>query len=53
LGLTSVHTNRVLQRMRGENLIRLESKRLTILDMAEMRRAAQFDAEYLHLHRRA
>ncbi len=51
MGLTSVHTNRVLQRMRTEGMIALESKRLTILDMDAMRRAAQFDPDYLHLQR--
>ena len=52
LGLTAVHTNRILQRMRGEGLITFKGKRLTILDMAGMRRAAAFDPNYLHLIRR-
>ncbi|RZL84207.1 MAG: Crp/Fnr family transcriptional regulator [Sphingomonas sp.] len=52
LGLTSVHTNRVLQRMRGEGMITLESKRLTIRDMQAIRHAADFNPNYLHLTRR-
>lgn len=53
MGLTPVHTNGVLQRMRGAGLISIEGKRVTIHDMAEMRRIADFDSEYLHLQRRA
>jgi len=52
LGLTAVHTNRVLQRMRGEGLITFQGKRLAILDMEGMRGAAAFDPSYLHLVRR-
>lgn len=53
MGLTAVHTNRVLQRMRAEGLISMQSKRLTIHDMDAMRRIAGFNANYLHLQRRA
>ena len=52
LGMTSVHTNRVLQRMRGEGIITFESKRLIIRDMQGIRRAADFNPNYLHLTRR-
>lgn len=52
VGVTGVHINRVLQRMRADGMIAFEGKRLTILNMAEMRRAAGFDPNYLHLIRR-
>lgn len=52
LGLTSVHVNRVLQRMRSEALISLRQGMLTILDYARLEEASGFDANYLHLERR-
>lgn len=48
LGLTPVHTNRVLQRLRGEGLIEFKEKRLTILDSEGLGKAAGFDPNYLH-----
>ena len=51
-GLTSVHTNRTLQRLRRENLIALESRRLTVLDVKRLRKVAGFDPAYLHIKRR-
>lgn len=53
VGLTSVHVNRTLQRMRAEGLISLEHRQLTIPDPRELIRAAEFQANYLHLDRRA
>jgi CRP-like cAMP-binding protein len=52
MGLTPVHVNRVLQRMRAENLITLEAKHLTILNCERMKRVAGFSPNYLHLVRR-
>ena len=52
LGITPIHTNRILQRMRGDGLITFEDKRLTILDMQGMRQVADFDSNYLHQKRR-
>lgn len=46
-GLTPVHVNRTLQEMRAMRLIELQSRRLTILDWASMRRIAWFDPNYL------
>jgi len=48
LGLTPVHTNRVLQRLRAEELITFKNQILTILDVPRLRRAADFDPSYLH-----
>ena len=48
MGITPIHTNRTLQRMRAERIITFEGKRLTILNVQEMRRIADFDPNYLH-----
>jgi CRP-like cAMP-binding protein len=52
-GLTSVHTNRMLQRLRAKGMIELRSHVLTIRDLEGLQRAAGFDPTYLHLKRRA
>jgi CRP-like cAMP-binding protein len=52
LGLSAVHINRVLQRLRSEGLITLKGGTLTILDAAGLGRAAGFDPNYLHVKRR-
>lgn len=49
LGLTPVHVNRVLQRMRGEDLITLKAGLLTILDYPRLESAAGFNPNYLHI----
>ncbi|HYW17351.1 MAG TPA: Crp/Fnr family transcriptional regulator [Allosphingosinicella sp.] len=52
LGLTSVHVNRVLQRLRSEDLISLRQGVLTILDYRRLEAASGFNSNYLHLDRR-
>lgn len=52
-GLTPVHVNRVLQRLRSDALIVLERGELEILDAAALRRLAGFDPNYLHRERLA
>lgn len=47
-GLTSVHVNRTLQRLRREGLISSDKRSVTIEDWARLRREAGFDAAYLH-----
>lgn len=47
-GLTPVHTNRVLQKLRAEGLIELKKRVLTIRDVGGLRQAAGFDPDYLH-----
>lgn len=49
LGITTVHVNRVLQELRGENLISLRGGALKVLDWAGLKSAGEFDAAYLHL----
>ena len=51
-GLTTIHVNRMLQRLRRENLIEFRSGILTVLDIDGLREAAGFDSSYLHLKRR-
>lgn len=49
IGLTAVHTNRILQRLRQAGLICLRHRRLTVLDRARLVELASFDENYLHL----
>lgn len=53
MGLTAVHVNRTLQKMRAEGLITLEKRKLTIHDPRALAAKAQFLPNYLHLDRRA
>ena len=48
-GLTTVSVNRVLQDLRRAGIIELRSKTLTIHDLPALKRAALFNANYLHL----
>ena len=52
LGLTSVHVNRTLQAMRAEGLIDLAGRRVTIHDLDELKRVAEFDGRYLYIENR-
>ena len=51
-GLTAVHINRTLQRLRSEDLIKLGSGMLTILDVSGLQEVAGFKPNYLHIRRR-
>lgn len=42
LGLSTVHVNRVLQRLRRDGLVRLEAGRLAIGDLRALRRVAEY-----------
>jgi CRP-like cAMP-binding protein len=46
LGMTPVHVNRILQRLRQEGLIALQGRRLTIVDRVGLERVADFDPRY-------
>ena len=48
LGLSAVHTNRVLQQLRRQGLISLVRSRLEVHDWAGLAEAGDFDAGYLH-----
>jgi CRP-like cAMP-binding protein len=47
-GLTSVHTNRILQTLRREGLINLRSHSLEVLDPERLRAVGDFNDSYLH-----
>ncbi|WP_114949065.1 Crp/Fnr family transcriptional regulator [Microvirga calopogonii] len=49
VGLTLVHTNRMLQDLRAEGLIAWKGKRLTILDFDRLADLSMFNPNYLHL----
>jgi CRP-like cAMP-binding protein len=50
-GMSPVHANRMLQKLRNAGLIHLERGRLTVADPPGLKKLAMFDAEYLHLDR--
>jgi CRP-like cAMP-binding protein len=49
LGVTNVHVNRVLQKLRADGLIELRGDRLNILDWNKLKQIGEFDPAYLHL----
>jgi CRP-like cAMP-binding protein len=49
VGLTLVHTNRMLQNLRAEGLIAWTRHRLTILDFDRLADLSMFNMNYLHL----
>jgi len=49
--MTGVHVNRMLKQLREENLIAIDGKNWTVLDPAGLRKAARYEASYLHLDR--
>ncbi|HEY0311151.1 MAG TPA: Crp/Fnr family transcriptional regulator [Allosphingosinicella sp.] len=53
LGLTPVHVNRSLQRMRADGLISLDRGALTIHDYRRLEKASGFNPNYLHFERRS
>ena len=50
-GMSPVHVNRMLQQLRGQDLIELSGQVLTILDPKGLQRVAKYDSTYLHLIR--
>ncbi len=50
-GMTPVHVNRVLQELRQDGLIDLNSRVLTVLDFERLSAIAQYEPGYLHLMR--
>jgi CRP-like cAMP-binding protein len=52
MGITPVHVNRTLTRLREDDLIRIEGKRLVIPDFDRLREFGGFDPNYLHLRGR-
>lgn len=52
LGMTPVHANRTLQKMREQRLVEFAGGVATIHDLAALKEAAEFDDLYLYLDRR-
>ena len=50
-GLSAVHTNRMLQSLRGQGLIGLRSGAVTIPDVERLKAFCGFQSHYLHLQR--
>jgi CRP-like cAMP-binding protein len=50
LGLTAVHVNRVLQRFRHDELIKLQQRRLTVINFARLETIAGLTPTYLQLN---
>lgn len=51
VGLSTVHINRTLQELRAQELIMLQGKTLTILDLERLQTLSLFSPTYLHLDR--
>ena len=49
LGLSAVHVNRTLQRLRAGGVVGTTGRTLAILQPEELKRISGFDADYLHL----
>ncbi|SFI04260.1 Crp/Fnr family transcriptional regulator [Modicisalibacter xianhensis] len=49
MGITVVHTNRVMQKLRSDGLISYDNKLLTILDWEGLKAFGDFDPRYMHL----
>jgi CRP-like cAMP-binding protein len=49
LGMSDVHINRTLQKLRTEGLVEFKKQRLTILNWEGLKKAAEFDPAYLNL----
>lgn len=49
MGLSHIHVNRVLQRLRAEELITLKNGALVILDVPRLKAFSGFNPNYLHL----
>jgi CRP-like cAMP-binding protein len=50
LGISAVHTNRVLQQLRRQGLVDIVGRVATIKEPDRLAAFAEFDAEYLHLN---
>jgi CRP-like cAMP-binding protein len=50
-GLTSVHVNRMLKKLRDDKLLTFRGGRVTIQNWEGLQRVAEFDPTYLHLER--
>jgi len=49
LGLTSIHVNRMLKRLRNEGLMEFQKRTLTLHNLEELHAVAGFNSRYLHV----
>jgi CRP-like cAMP-binding protein len=49
MGLSSVHTNRALQKLRRDGLISFKAKEVVINDLERLKQISEFNPNYLHL----
>ena len=49
LGLTSIHVNRMLKRLRNEGLMEFQKRTLTLHNLEELHVVAGFNSRYLHV----
>jgi len=49
LGLTPIHVNRMLRRLRDEGLMEFRKRILTLHNLAALHQVANFDSSYLHM----
>lgn len=49
LGLTPVHVNRTMQQLRSDGLLASTTRTIAICDVAALRRAGEFQPDYLHM----
>ena len=47
-GITGVHANRVLRRLREDGLLAFAGRQVEVLDRAELRRLGEFQSDYLY-----
>jgi CRP-like cAMP-binding protein len=52
LGLTNIHVNRMLKELREQGVVEVQQGRVSIRDLAALRRIGEFDPTYLYLDRR-
>lgn len=50
-GISTVHVNRVLQRLKAESIVNYGRHVVTVLDSEKLRAAGEFEPSYLHLHK--
>jgi CRP-like cAMP-binding protein len=53
LGLSTVHVNRSLQKLRADGLIATTNRRVVVKDWERLKEAGEFDPVYLHLKKAA
>lgn len=52
IGMTAIHANRVLQRLRGNGLVVMANGEIYIPDVPQLWKASGFDPSYFHLQAR-